>query len=113
MPIWVQIASLLVTAFVAYQAAKARTDTAMKNTDAKIEKMGAELANFRLEVAKEYATKSGLDGGMNRIVAELQGLRVDTKEGFQTMRTEYNRGLDKLGDRIEKMEEHVFKKGGS
>lgn len=63
---------------------------------------------FQLRAAETYATKAGVSAGMDRVVDELKGLRVDTKEGIAGLRTETRDGLDKLGDRIERMENHVL-----
>jgi hypothetical protein len=76
--------------------------------DEQIERLAKEVTAFKLEVAQTYATKAGVRDGMDRVVDELKGLRIDTKEGIAGLRDETREGLDKLGDRIVRMENHVL-----
>lgn len=75
---------------------------------AKLLELDSAFHAFQLKVAETYATKAGVGDGMNRVVDELKGLRVDTKEGIAGLRSETKDGLDKLGDRIERMENQAL-----
>jgi flagellar basal body-associated protein FliL len=59
--------------------------------------LAAELAAYKLHVAETYMSKASGGLAMDRAVTEIKGLRVDLKEE-----------LGKLGDRIERMENHVL-----
>lgn len=80
--------------------------------NARADELASALQTHRLDVAQNYATKIGVGAGIDRVVDELKGLRVDTKEGIHLLRQDTKEGLSELGDRIEKMEDHVFKRGG-
>lgn len=51
----------------------------------------------RLHVAETYMSKAGGAAALDRVVDEVKGLRTDLKEE-----------LGKLGDRIERMENHIL-----
>lgn len=55
------------------------------------------VGTLRLHVAENYMSKASGAAAIDRAVAEIKGLRVDLKEE-----------LGKLGDRIERMENHVL-----
>ena len=69
--------------------------------DSRIGRARDELAAYKLDVAEKYATKLSATQAVEKAVTvwieEIRGLRADMKDG-----------LNKLGDRIGRMENHVL-----
>ena len=59
--------------------------------------LARELSDYKLHVAETYMSKASGGMAIDRAVTEIKGLRIDLKDE-----------MSKLGDRIERMENHVL-----
>jgi hypothetical protein len=71
-------------------------------------KLWDSLADFKLTVAENYMSKASGSAAIERAVAEIKGLRDDLREQSVALRSDLKDQVNALGDRIERMEDHML-----